>query len=286
MLPLKHILFPIDFSERSLAAAPCVEAFAKRYGAKVTLFSAVQPLSYPGMEDPSFYVDLDSLRSGLETQLGGTLSGHFQGITVERVADIGEAAHCITRYAGAKGVDMIMMPSHGRGVFRRMLLGSVTAKVLHDAACPVWTSAHAEDLASQGHATPSKILCAVDLMPASAALIKWAAQLAVDTGASLRLVHAVPGAAAWPERQFNSELEQALKDRARKEITALLDAAGLDLPVCIDAGDVAAVVSEEAQGHGADLVVIGRGVIHEKLGRLRTHAHAVIRQAPCPVLSV
>jgi len=285
MLPLKHILFPIDFSERSLAAAPYVEALAKRYAAKVTLFSAVQPIS-PGMEDPSFYVDLDSLRSGLETQLAGTLSGHFEGITVERVADIGEAAHCITRYAGANHVDMIMMPSHGRGVFRRMLLGSVTAKVLHDAACPVWTSAHVEDLAGQGHATPSKILCAVDLMPASAALIKWAAQLAADTGASLRLVHAVPGAAAWPERQFNSELEQALKDRARKEITALLDAAGLDLPVCIDAGDVAAVVSEEAQGHGADLVVIGRGVIHEKLGRLRTHAHAVIRQAPCPVLSV
>jgi nucleotide-binding universal stress UspA family protein len=181
---------------------------------------------------------------------------------------------------------MIMMPTHGRGIFRRMLLGSVTAKVLHDAACPVWTSAHTEELPDGGQPTPSKILCAVDLMASSAALIQWTAQLAADTGASLRLIHAVPGAAAWPERQFNSELEQALKDKARKEISALLEASGLDFPICISPGDVAAVVSEEAHGHGADLVVIGRGVIHEKLGRLRTHVHNVIRQAPCPVISV
>ena len=286
MLPLKHILFPIDFSERSLAAAPFVEALAKRYGARVTLFSTVQPISYPGMEDPSFFIDLDSLRGDLETRLAATLTASFQGLSVQRVAEVGEPAHCITRYARAHSADLIMMPSHGRGVFRRMLLGSVTAKVLHDAECTVWTSAHTEDLAVQGHPTPRKILCAVDLMSSSTALIQWAAQLASDAGASLRVVHAVPGSAAWPERQFNSELELALKEKARKDVTALLESLGLNFPVCIDAGDIAAVVSEEAHGHGADLVVIGRGVIHETLGRLRTHAHAIIRQTPCPVISV
>jgi nucleotide-binding universal stress UspA family protein len=117
-------------------------------------------------------------------------------------------------------------------------------------------------------------------------LIQWAADLAEATGATLRLVHSVPGGAAWPERQLNRELEQALKDKARKEIEAVLAGAGLDFPVCIDPGDVAGVVAEEAQGHDADLVVIGRGVIHEKLGRLRTHAHSIIRSAPCPVISV
>jgi len=37
-----------------------------------------------------------------------------------------------------------MMPTHGLGGFRRFLLGSVTAKVLHDADCPVWTGVHLE----------------------------------------------------------------------------------------------------------------------------------------------
>jgi nucleotide-binding universal stress UspA family protein len=278
----------MDFSERCLAAAPFVEAFAKRYGAKVTLFSAVQPLSYPGLEDAgaATYYEPDVMRESLQKRLAGTLAGDLQGVSVTRIADLGEPAQCITKFADENRVDLIMMPTHGRGVFRRLLLGSVTAKVLHDAHCPVWTSAHAEDLAQRGHPNPRKILCAVDLSAASAGLIRWAAQLVGDTGASLRLVHAVPGGAAWPERQFSAELELALKEKARKEITALLDSTGLDFPACIDAGDVAPVVAEEAQGHGADLIVIGRGVIHEKLGRLRTHAHAIIRQAPCPVISV
>ena len=54
-----------------------------------------------------------------------------------------------------------------------MLLGSVTAKVLHDAHCPVFTSTHAE---STPAALPPirTILCAVDFGPQSEAVIRWA----------------------------------------------------------------------------------------------------------------
>jgi nucleotide-binding universal stress UspA family protein len=51
-------------------------------------------------------------------------------------------------------------------------------------------------------------------------------------------------------------------------------------------GEVASAVREEADRHNSDLIVIGRGVLHERLGPLRTHAYGIIRQAPCPVLSV
>lgn len=288
MLSLRHILYPIDFSERSLAAAPFVEAFARRFGAKVTILSAVQPLTYPGMSEPgaAYYVDPESLRADLEARLAGTLTDRFQGIPVARIADVGDPGHQIVAFAHANNVDLIMMTTHGRGVFRRLLLGSVTAKVLHDAHCPVWTSAHAKDLPGKGNPEPRKILCAVDLSANAGKLIQWAADLAKALGATLRLVHSVPGTAAWPERQLNSELEQALKEKARKEIEAILAGAGLDFPLCVDPGDVAGVVAEEARGHDADLVVIGRGVIQEKLGRLRTHAHSIIRSSPCPVISV
>jgi nucleotide-binding universal stress UspA family protein len=43
---------------------------------------------------------------------------------------------------------------------------------------------------------------------------------------------------------------------------------------------------KEADTTSPDLIVIGRGVLHETLGRLRTHAYGIIRHAPCPVLSV
>ena len=60
-----------------------------------------------------------------------------------RVAE-GDPGSRIVEAARASGFDLIMMPSRGRGTFRSALLGSVTAKVLHDAECAVWTAAHTE----------------------------------------------------------------------------------------------------------------------------------------------
>ena len=58
-----------------------------------------------------------------------------------------------------------MMLTHDYGPFRRFLLGSVTAKILHDAACPVWTSAHLETWPVAGDVGIRKVLGAVDFGP-------------------------------------------------------------------------------------------------------------------------
>jgi hypothetical protein len=62
----------------------------------------------------------------------------------------GDPASIITEYAARNRVDLIMMPTHGYGTFRSLLLGSVTAKVLHDAECPVWTGVHTADTVISG----------------------------------------------------------------------------------------------------------------------------------------
>ena len=105
-------------------------------------------------------------------------------------------------------------------------------------------------------------------------------------GASLRLVHVVPGIESWPASQMNQEFERDMKKEAAAHIAKLQHKAGLDVPVCVEAGHVADVVRGEALRHKADLVIIGRGVLQETSGRLRTNAHAIIRHSPCPVLSV
>jgi nucleotide-binding universal stress UspA family protein len=51
-------------------------------------------------------------------------------------------------------------------------------------------------------------------------------------------------------------------------------------------GEIVTTITEEARQEGADLIVLGRGPMHETLGRLRTHAHGIIQRSPCPVLSV
>jgi hypothetical protein len=84
------------------------------------------------------------------------------------------------------------MPTGGLGPFRRFLLGSVAAKVLHDTAVPVWRGVHSEEIAAH---TPDrkKILCALEDDPRDLPVLQWAAEFASEQKLELRLVHAVLG---------------------------------------------------------------------------------------------
>jgi nucleotide-binding universal stress UspA family protein len=288
MAGFKHILFPIDFSDRCCAAVPFVEAMASRYNAKVTLISVAEPMYYAGMGDPGgpIMINTDMLLLDLKERLDSALTREFAHLHIERVAEIGDPAQVITRLAHSSGVDLIMMPTHGYGPFRSLLLGSVTAKVLHDAKCPIWTAAHVEERPCQDHLACRSILCAVDGTPQSVRLMQWAAGLASDLGATLRLVHVVAGAERSTHHSFDPGHDQDAHDRARDAIHKLQETAKVNVPLCIIAGSVENGVHEEAMRNGADLVVIGRGVLNETLGRLRTHSYGIIRQSPSPVLSV
>src|SRR5580658_3863390 len=115
MLNIKHILFPIDFSERSNCAAPFVESMARRYSASITLLSAAQPFFYAAMGDPggeAVMVNTEDLLFGLKARLDRALTKNFAGLRVDRVADLGDPAQVIADFAHTQGVDLIMMPTH------------------------------------------------------------------------------------------------------------------------------------------------------------------------------
>jgi nucleotide-binding universal stress UspA family protein len=82
------------------------------------------------------------------------------------------------------------------------------------------------------------------------------------------------------------EFEEQLRQNAKARLAELQAAAKIDVPACVAVGSVADSVAQEAERHGADLLVIGRGVMQGSFGRLRTHAYGLIRLAPCPVISV
>lgn len=286
MLTIKHILFPVDFSERCCSAAPFVESVARRYGARVTLLSVAQPFYYAAMADGPVVIDTEELLSDLKARLDNSLTKEFAGFRVDRAAEIGDPAQVIVDFAHTNGVDLIMMPTHGYGPFRSLLLGSVTAKVLHDAECPVWTAAHVAERPLQEHLACRKILCAVDGTPKNVALMKWAGELAKDAGATLQFVHVIPGMEGLPSRQMDREFEADMRKEAHLSIEGMEAAAGVQAPISVTAGNAIDRIREEALRQGADLLVIGRGTLHETLGRLRTHAYGIIRRSPCPVLSV
>ena len=279
---IKQILFPFDFSAQGLQAVPFVRALASQLRASVTVLSVV-PLNLSvmpaGMDD-----DVAAWTRALQSRLDQALTTELDGVPVKRITNAGDPGFCITEVAHNQGVDLIMMPTHGLGLFRTLLVGSATSKVLHDAKCPVWTAAHAEQQRTGG--LPKIILCAVDGGPESGALLKWAADFSTRVGAALKVLHVVRSMTDWPSLEGEGALQEQMRQAAHAKIVSLQAAAGIQAPLRVAIGDIAATVTEHAREEDADLILIGRGSLQAPLGRLRTHAYGIIQRSPCPVLSV
>jgi nucleotide-binding universal stress UspA family protein len=281
MTNYRHILFPIDFSPQINAAIPYVAAFARQLDAKVTLMSVVPPIWAGRGPIPEYAADLEiSTRARLDR----TLTAEVHGLSVERAVRSGEPGEQIVRFAQENAVDLVMMPTHGYGVFRSLLIGSVTAKVLHDAHCPVWTAAHAAE--QHARHIPKTMICCVDGTPKSVELMRWAAAFSGYFGATLQLLHVTPPIADWAAFAGDRKLQEEEREMARARIEALRSRAGVEAPMKVAVGPIVAAVAECASEEGADLLIIGRGLLGATLGRLRTHAHGIIQHSPCPVVSV
>ena len=291
MFSVDKILLPVDFSERCLAAARnTVPTMAKRFESEVTVLHVLAPYVEFGLAEPGMLPTLESTaaRKAEKTRnLDLFLAEELGGSRVKRILIEGDPARTIVEYAHSQGSDLIVMPTHGYGPFRRLLLGSVTSKVLHDTDCPVWTGAHLEEPSSAPPLSLSHILCAIDLGPHSAKALDWANQLATEFGSKLTIVHAVASLDPRTEDYyFAPEWRKYVMDRAKDDIEKLQRNVGTRAEVDLEMGDISKSVSLAAENLKADLMVIGRGAAAGMLGRFRTHAYAIIRQSPCPVVSV
>jgi nucleotide-binding universal stress UspA family protein len=264
MLPFKKILFPVDFSAHAIGAARYVEAFVGRFGAELILLHVIGPPDYNDLR-PDSPVER-------RAKLASFLAKELEYFRVERVISEGDPAKAILKEANLRNVDLIMMPTAGEGGFRRFLLGSVTAKVLHDADCPVWTGVHLEQAPPLEKIEFRRLLCAVDLDEHSKVVMRSAAELAEEYRASLTVIHVTQAFEAVEE--------------AKRHFEEMLRSMAADATVVVEAGEVASVVSAAASRVHADLMVIGRSAAPGVLGRLRTHAYPIIRQSSCPVISV
>lgn len=282
----RKILFPVDFSDRAAAVAPAVYSLAQKHHADLTILHALElpPGAYADWYAFSAMVDVDALRAHQRALLDRFAPDAPAAVNVERVMLDGPPVPTILNYAALNNFDLIALPTHGFGRFRSLLLGSITAGVLHDTHCPVWTAAHTEEL--EAHRDPHRILCAVDLAPSSQQVLEWARKLTEFYQAELRVVHAIPQVYD-PVQAFSADdFRHYLMEQARERYAPLASAAGMAEPLTIVEGAIGHAIGEEAKSFHADLLVIGRGVIHHTLGRLRTHAYDLIRSSPCPVLSL
>jgi nucleotide-binding universal stress UspA family protein len=221
-----------------------------------------------------------------KAELDRFLGDGLKGISVARLVEEGDPAQQIVEYAHNQNFDLIVMPTHGYGPFRRFLLGSVTAKVLHDAGCPVWTGPHMEEAPAYQKISFRKILAAVDLGPHSHAVLEWAASFAREYGADLDVVHAIPASTVSVGGfYFDPEWRTQVVNEARDRISYLQSELGTKGEALVETGEVAHVVRAAAAESEANLVVVGRGHAGV-LGRLRANAYAIIRESPCAVAAI
>jgi nucleotide-binding universal stress UspA family protein len=226
-------------------------------------------------------VDLKMERlAAAKARLERFLSSELDGMPVQRVVTEGDPAQQIVHYAHDQHMDLIMMATHGFGRFRQFLLGSVVAKVLHDADCPVWTGVHLEEAPSVQSISFARIACAINLGPHTETVLAWAASFASQLAARLTVIHVSSTAAPIG----SPETEQI--GRVREDLRQLLHRKGVSADVVVAGGDVVKEICDVALRGAADVLVIGRGAGKGMVGRLRSHAYAIIRQSPCAVLSV
>jgi len=288
MFPIAKILLPVDFSERANQAVRFAVPVAKRFNSEIILLHVLPPYrEFGAMELASAMTDiLADRRRDAEQRIAGFLREELAPYRVRRLLLDGDPAREVVDCARREEAGLIVMPTHGYGPFRRMLLGSVTAKVLHDADCPVWTTAHAEATTSSPSAL-KRILCAIDLGPSGARALTWSAQLSTEFDARLTLVYAVAELDPRTEGyHFSPEWRKFLVDDAETQIATLQQKAGTQAEVTLTMGPAPEMICEEARKAQADLLVISRGADAGILGRLTGHAYSIIRQSPCPVVSV
>lgn len=290
MASLSRILVPVEFSPRCHGAVQYAEALACHFHSEIVLLHVVLPplANYSSFEAMAYSnaVDLAQEVAAQRTVEIAALPCKAPG-GVRSLVVIGDAARIIVETAVAEHCDLIVMPTHGYGPFRRFLLGSVTAKVLHDAICPVCTGPHMEAAPDYTSISFHHVICAIDLGLHSREVLAWADAFAREYGATLTIVHAVPGAISRRSGfYFDPDYAMELTRHASERIELLREDLNIKASVAIEAGEPAAVVASAAATLDGNLLIIGRGSTPRAHGHLPTNSYAIVRESPCPVVTV
>lgn len=293
-IQIQSVLVPYTFSERCRAAAAHAILVAERLEAPLVLAHVVP---YSGFEYASFeggaYVGTAwpseaAVRERLTEQASSLEMTPALRSRLRIEVTKGDPPQHIVELAKSLPSPLVVMATHGFGRFRRLVLGSVVNKVLHDIDVPVLTGAHLDDAEPTPPEAYRSIVCAIDLGDESLRVLRWAAWFAKLWGARVTVAHAVDWLAHSPldEERFTPGLRDRLVDDARRKGEDLMAAAGIEGALLTELGAVEEVIPRAIERLGADLLIIGRTAEHGRLTALRESAYGLVRHSPRPVLSV
>jgi nucleotide-binding universal stress UspA family protein len=297
MVEFTRILCPIDFSDSSLRALDHAAALANWYKAQLTVLHVVptfEPVQVRGdLGEPIQVVNpvpreqvLDELRRAVERTTASA--------TPILTAAAGDTTKTITDQALAIGADLIVMGTHGRRGFKRLLLGSVTETVLHEAPCPVLTVPPRAGGASSEPVVFKHVLCPIDFSPSSLQALGFALDLARQANGRLTFMHALEWLSEDIPRtsmRFDTDaFRQSSAEDAGQRLRALVadePRTWAEIETIVVFGRAYREILRIAETKGADLIVMGaQGSGGVDLALFGSSTQQVVRRAACPVLTV
>jgi nucleotide-binding universal stress UspA family protein len=294
----RRILLATDFSPPADLAYAYAAGMARALPAGMLILNVLE--GPPGL-DPAFPVNtvfLKQIQEESDRELAKiSRVAEKDGIVCVTRQVYGRPAEGVARVAEEARTTLIVMGTHGRTGWDRLLLGSAAEAVVREAPCPVLTvrmSPKAAVADIPGSVKIDQVLVPLDFSEFAQEAFEYAAMLAKQFGAKVLLVHAVE-AAAYPLdfALFGVSEAAALRGRIQvrlHELMSVLKADGVEAEVVCETGTAAEVIVKEAGrfppgAKGA--IVMGthgrRGLNRLALGSV---AEYVVRHAACPVFTV
>jgi len=293
MLELKRILCPVDFSEFSTRAYHHAVSLAQHYGAKLVVQHVVELWRYPSAGFAASVDLYDEFRQslcakGMQQLEDFVKANAYHGIQPELVAqDASAAADSILSFAQALKADVIVMGTHGRRGYDRLVLGSVTDRVMRKSPCPVLAvccpppeSLEADHGLGHIHHL-SRILFCADFSENSEQALEYALFVTKEYDAELTLLHVLEEAGS------QAETEEAVA-RATEQLDELIPPErrqNFKIKAAVRAGKPYREIIQFALEGQIDLVVTGvrgRGALDRAVFGSTTYR--LIQLGPCPVL--
>lgn len=295
MARLQQILCPVDLSEISGHAFDHALALARSHRARLTVMAVwwrgLPPVAFPiGIALIPPVQALAGEEGDIEEQLRRFVNRPAAtGVQMDVVLREGAVAPKILEEARTINADLIVIGTHGRSGFDRVLLGSVTEKILRKAECAVMTVPPHDQTSTPSRAGRT-IVCAVDFSPLAVEAVAQAIVLAHELKSGLLLVHVTewaPERTMSPADQIRRETDQVA---ARRQLEALVPAdvrAWCPTEELVTVGRPYEEIVRVARDRDADLIVLGvhgRSAVTPML--FGSTANQVVRHATCPVVTV
>ena len=291
MLEIQKILAPVDFSEKSEAVARHAVELAEAFDAEPIFLHVLPSEIYSPMASPEIgAVPIPPSPEAEEraAKMLAELAARAGAEGAKRLVHTGDPGAAIADAAGAENADLLVMSTHGRGVFRRLLLGSVAQKALHDAKAPILTGVHLDDAPPFEASRYNTIACAIGLgnLEHAKKTLRTAHGWAEALDARVHVLHAPPLTELGAWEGVPVEAPEDVENRRRAQLAALLEEVGVEAEIHVGMESPTTFVNRVVEQLGADLLVIGRSVRSGLLDGPHADGYAFIRESSVPVLSV